>query len=140
MSRRKTVDELALAEARSGLERVTPEQALEAMRDGGVLVDVRSEDEQARQGFVIPGALHLPLSVVLWRLDPDEPAGGAPVPLDGRVMLVCRQGYSSSLAAAQLRELGFAKRDGRDRRRGSLGRRRASRRADGIDSRPCSRR
>ena len=44
---------------------------------------------------------------MLWRLDPDEPAGGAPVPLDTRVMLVCRQGYSSSLAAAQLREIGF---------------------------------
>ena len=107
MSRRKTVDEL-LAEARSGLERVTPEQALEALDDGGVLVDVRSEDEQARQGFLVPGALHIPLSVVLWRLDPDEPAGGAPVPLDARVMLICRQGYGSSLAAAQLRELGFA--------------------------------
>jgi rhodanese-related sulfurtransferase len=107
VSGRKTVDEL-LAEARSGLERVTPEQALEAMRDGGVLVDVRSEDEQVRQGFVVPGALHLPLSVVLWRLDPEEPAGGAPVALDARVMLICRQGYSSSLAAAQLRELGFA--------------------------------
>jgi len=106
VSRRKTVDEL-LAEARSGLERVTPEQALEALDDGGVLVDVRSEDEQARQGFLVPGALHIPLSVVLWRLDPDEPAGGAPVPLDARVMLICRQGYASSLAAAQLRELGF---------------------------------
>ena len=45
--------------------------------------------------------------MVLWRLDPAEPAGGAPVPLDARVMPVCRQGYSSSLAAAQLRELGF---------------------------------
>ena len=44
---------------------------------------------------------------MLWRLDPDEPAGGAPVPLDARVMLICREGYSSSLAAAQLRELGF---------------------------------
>lgn len=107
MRRRRTIDEL-LAAARAGLERVTAEQAAAAMQDGGVLVDVRSADERARQGVVIPGALLLPLSVVLWRLDPDEPAGGAPVPLDARVMLICRQGYSSSLAAAQLRDLGFA--------------------------------
>jgi rhodanese-related sulfurtransferase len=105
LSGRKTVHEL-LAEARSGLDRVTPEQALEAMREGGVLVDVRSPDERREHG-AIPDTLELPLSVVLWRLDPAEPAGGAPVPLDARVMLVCRQGYCSSLAAAQLRELGF---------------------------------
>ena len=61
----------------------------------------------ASKGTAIPGALELPLSVVLWRLDPDEPTGGARVPLDARVMLICRQGYSSSLAAAQLRRLGF---------------------------------
>jgi rhodanese-related sulfurtransferase len=107
VSRRKTVHEL-VAEARSGLDRVTPEEALQAVREGGVLVDVRSPDERREQG-AIPGALEFPLSVVLWLLDPDEPAGGAPVTLDARVVLICRQGYSSSLAAAQLRQLGFAR-------------------------------
>jgi rhodanese-related sulfurtransferase len=104
---RTTIDDL-LAEARAGLDRVTPEQALAAQRDGAVLVDTRSPDERRKQGAAIPGALELPLSVVLWRLDPDEPAGGAPVPLGAQVMLICREGYSSSLAAAQLCELGFA--------------------------------
>jgi rhodanese-related sulfurtransferase len=70
-------------------------------------VDTRSPDERREQRAAIPDALELPLSVVLWRLDPDEPAGGAPVPLDARVMLICRDGHSSSLAAAQLREIGF---------------------------------
>jgi rhodanese-related sulfurtransferase len=104
---RRTIDDL-LAEARAGLDRLTPGQALEAMRAGAVLVDVRSPSERDEQGGSIPGALELPLSVVLWRLDPDEPAGGGPAPLDARVILVCRHGYSSSLAAAQLREIGFA--------------------------------
>ena len=89
------------------LERVTAEQAFAAMQGGAVLVDTRSGTEQAEQGFLIPGALSMPLSVVLWRLDPDEPAGGAPVALDAQLMLICREGYSSSLAAAQLREMGF---------------------------------
>jgi rhodanese-related sulfurtransferase len=102
---RKTVADL-LTESRAGLDRVTPAQAYEAMRDGGVLVDVRSQDERERQGLV-PGAVHYPLSVVLWRLDPAEDTGNAKLPLDTRVMLLCRQGYSSSLAAAQLREIGF---------------------------------
>jgi hypothetical protein len=47
---RTTIDDL-LAEARLGLDRVTPAEAFEAMRDGAVLVDVRSQDERERQGF-----------------------------------------------------------------------------------------
>ncbi len=49
--------------------------------------------------MVIPGSVHHPLSVVLWRLDP--------LPRETQVVLVCRHGYSSSFAAAQLRQLGF---------------------------------
>jgi len=104
---RKTIDDL-LAEARLGLDRVTPEEAFEAMGDGAVLVDVRSEDERERQGLV-PGAVHHPLSVVLWRLDPAQETRNPKLPLDGRVMLLCREGYSSSLAAAQLRAIGFSR-------------------------------
>ena len=105
MTRRKTVADL-LAESRAHLDRVTPIEAFEAMAAGAVLVDVRSQDEREWQG-VVPGAVHYPLSVVLWRLDPAEETGNPKLPLDSRVMLLCRQGYSSSLAAAQLREIGF---------------------------------
>jgi rhodanese-related sulfurtransferase len=101
---RKTISAL-LAEARAGLDRVTPAQAYRAMQDGAVLVDVRSQDERERYGTV-PDALHYPLSVVLWRLDPSEP-GTPKLPLETRVMLLCHHGFSSSLAAAQLREIGF---------------------------------
>jgi rhodanese-related sulfurtransferase len=103
-----TVDDL-LERARSGLERLTPAEALAAAAEGAVIVDVRSPDEQAEQGALIPGALHYPLSVVLWRLDPGAPAYGPRPPLETQVILVCRHGYSSSLAAAQLREIGFAR-------------------------------
>jgi rhodanese-related sulfurtransferase len=103
---RLTVDDL-LGRARSGLDRLTPMEALAAMRDGAVIVDVRSRDEQAEQRALVPGALHYPLSVVLWRLDPET--AYAKLPLDTQVVLICRHGYSSSLAAAQLREIGFAR-------------------------------
>ena len=91
--------ESLLAEARAKLVRLTPEQAHAAAQNGAVLVDTRSADEQREQQGVVPGALRHPLSVVLWRLDE--------LPRDTKVILICRQGYSSILAAAQLQELGF---------------------------------
>jgi rhodanese-related sulfurtransferase len=94
----RTLDAL-LAAARATITRLTPEDAHSAAAAGALLVDVRSGDEQREQGIRVPGAVHHPLSVVLWRLDP--------LPRDTRVILLCRQGYCSSLAAAQLRHLGF---------------------------------
>jgi rhodanese-related sulfurtransferase len=83
-----------LAEARSRIRRYTPE---EAKADADLLlVDARSIDEREREG-VIAGAMHIPLSVLPWRAD--DLAGR-------RVCIVCAQGYSSSLAAALLVELG----------------------------------
>jgi rhodanese-related sulfurtransferase len=83
-----------LEEARSHIVRYTPE---EARADSDLLlVDTRSVDERERTG-VIPGAEHIPLSVLPWRTE--QLAGR-------RVCVVCAQGYSSSLAAAQLVELG----------------------------------
>lgn len=88
-----------LAEARATIERLSPEEAFAAQQDGAVLVDVRSCDEQREQGVLVPGVAHYPLSVTLWRLDS--------LPRERRIVLLCRHGYSSSLAAAQLAELGF---------------------------------
>jgi rhodanese-related sulfurtransferase len=102
---RRTIDEL-LGVARQCLRRLTPAEAHRAAQDGAVLVDVRSEDERRRQGGLVPGALH-PLSVVHWRLDPDVPTSNPKLPLDAHVILLCREGYSSSLAAALLCEIGF---------------------------------
>lgn len=105
-SRTRSIDDL-LADAREQIERLTPAEAHAAAGRGAVLVDVRSEDERQRQGSVIPGALHHPLSVVAWRLDPDCPTSNPKLPLTTQVILLCREGYSSSLAALWLRELGF---------------------------------
>lgn len=83
-----------LAEARTRIRRYTPEEA--RADDELLLVDTRSSDERERFG-VIPDSQHVPLSVLAWRTE--QLAGR-------RVCLVCAHGYSSSLAAALLVELG----------------------------------
>ena len=106
MPRRTINDVLAAAQAR--LPRLAPLEAVAAMQDGATLVDTRSNDLRLQDG-IIPGAIHLPLSVLEWRVDA---ASGHPSPaLAGRtdrLILICRDGYSSSLAALRLRDLGFA--------------------------------
>jgi rhodanese-related sulfurtransferase len=107
---RATVDALLRA-ARARIERVDPHAALAALRGGdAVLVDVRSELQRARDG-VIPGALFHPRNVLEWRADPasghSDPALSGD--LERRVIVVCDEGYGSSLAAATLRDLGFVR-------------------------------
>jgi rhodanese-related sulfurtransferase len=103
---RRNIDEV-LAAARARLHRLTPEQAAEAVRAGALLVDTRDGDVRGREGR-IPGAVHAPLSVLEWRVDPDS--GYQDPRLRGRedrIILICQDGYSSSLAAIRLQELGF---------------------------------
>jgi MFS family permease len=108
-SRRRTAADL-LAVARERITpRLEPEQAHEAVSRGAMLIDLRSSDERRREG-VIPGSLHVPRSVLEWRVDPDSGYANPHVGgLERRLVLVCAQGYSSSLAAATLRELGCSK-------------------------------
>jgi rhodanese-related sulfurtransferase len=96
-----------LAAARARLERVEPEAALAAVRGGrAVLVDIRSESQRAADG-VVPGAAIVPRNVLEWRLDPESPWRDPELArTDRRVILMCNQGYQSSLAAATLLELG----------------------------------
>ena len=106
--RRKKIDDL-LQEAREHLDRVDPEQARDALeREGAVLVDIRSDNQRAQDGL-IPGAVHHPRNVLEWRLDPDseQPDPELSADLDRRVILVCNEGYASSLAAAIAQELGY---------------------------------
>jgi rhodanese-related sulfurtransferase len=91
-----------LAEARSRIVRFTPAEA--AASDVVLLVDMRSEDERERTG-VIPGSRHVPRSVLEWRADPTS-EWRDPDLVGRRLVLVCQEGYSSSLAAASLVELG----------------------------------
>jgi rhodanese-related sulfurtransferase len=103
---RKSIDE-ALEEAAGRLDRLTAVEAYEAVQGDAFLVDTRSPDQRAAQGH-IPGALHHPLSALSWRLDPDCPTSNEKIPLDARVVLICREGFSSIFAALQLQEIGFA--------------------------------
>ncbi len=91
-----------LAAARERIDRYSPAEALTA---NVVIVDLRCADVRAETG-IIPGSVHVPRSVLEWRCDPTS--GYANPALVGRpLILVCEHGYSSSLAAASLRELGI---------------------------------
>ena len=101
-----TVDEL-LAVARAKLRRVSAVEAAAAARQGALLVDTRPVEQRRRDGE-IPGALVIDRNVLEWRLDP---ASDARIPEatdhERLVIVVCNEGYASSLAAATLQDLGL---------------------------------
>ncbi|GIE89337.1 hypothetical protein Are01nite_58170 [Actinoplanes regularis] len=96
-----------LAEARARLDRLDPLRADAAIRDGAVLVDIRPAAQRAEHGE-IPGALIIERNVLEWRLDPRSDAR---LPFANRydlpVIVTCQEGYTSSLAAAALQDLGL---------------------------------
>ncbi len=104
---RRTVDDL-LAAARRRIEpRRTPAQAHAALSEGALIIDLRSNDDRRQRG-VVPGSIHIPRSVLEWRVDPDcEFRNPAACDLEREVILMCADGFSSSFAALSLRELGF---------------------------------
>lgn len=100
------VDEV-LARAREGVRRLDPLEAWQAVRDLALFVDTRTEAQRREQGE-LPGAVVVDRTVLEWRLDP---TGEHRIPeatgRDRQVVVVCRQGCSSSLAAASLRAVGL---------------------------------
>ncbi len=105
-STRRGVDQL-LEEARRPMERVDPAAAAAAIEAGAVLVDIRSSSQVARDGLV-PGALVIERNVLEWRLDPAGAHRHPRAPgVEQQVILMCNEGYQSSLAAATLRQLGY---------------------------------
>jgi rhodanese-related sulfurtransferase len=80
--------------------------ALQAVGEGAMIVDLRSDDERRREGL-IPGSVHIPRSVLEWRLDPDSGYANPYVRPGQRVIVFCAHGFSSSFAAATLRDLGW---------------------------------
>ncbi len=106
MAERYDVNQL-LADSRLRISRFSPSQLQQAMAGGVVVVDTRSEADRSREG-VIPGSVAVPLSVLLWRLDPaSESKNSELAELDVPKVIVCGDGYSSSWAAATLTDLGF---------------------------------
>jgi rhodanese-related sulfurtransferase len=101
------IDEI-LSDARSRLARVTPAEAFAEVTAGAaILVDIRPAAQRAREGE-IPGALIVERNVLEWRFDPRS---DAKLPIAGsfdlRVIVFCSEGYTSSLAAAALQDLGL---------------------------------
>ena len=99
--------EQMLAEARSRIDRATPEETAAALEQGAIVIDLRCSDERVATG-VIRGSVPIARSVLEWRCDPESEWRDERVarPHD-RVILVCADGFSSSLAADSLRMLGF---------------------------------
>ena len=97
--------DLLLSAARARLDRVTPEEALLEVGEGAVVVDIRPAAQRAEHGD-LPGALVVERNVLEWRFDPTSGAALAIADDDLRVVVLCQEGYTSSLAAAALRDVG----------------------------------
>jgi rhodanese-related sulfurtransferase len=97
-----------LREARAGLDRLTPAEALTAMQSGAaIVVDIREEERRARDGRVT-GAIEIDRNVLEWRCAPESEFRDARVSDPSRVLVVmCNEGYQSSLVAATLQQLGL---------------------------------
>jgi rhodanese-related sulfurtransferase len=96
-----------LAEARQSLLRVTPEQLSGELENGTLIIDIRPVEQRQRDGE-LPGAIVIDRNVLEWRLDPSSEHRLPQVTgYDIRIVIVCNEGYSSSLAAAVLQKLGL---------------------------------
>ena len=104
----KSVDQL-LEEARSRITRVTPAEAARRVAAGAVLVDIRPQSQREAEGEV-PGALVVERNHLEWRFDPESDARlPQATGYDLDVVVLCQEGYTSSLAADALRTLGLSR-------------------------------
>jgi len=99
-----TVDDL-LARARTRLVRLTPEEATLALARGAIIVDIRPAAQRATEG-AIPGVVIAERNLLEWRFDPASASCLPIASYDLHVIVVCSEGYTSSLAAASLQDLG----------------------------------
>ena len=107
MTTRVTGVDAVLAQARMGMRRLDPHEAWAAVSAGALLIDTRTDRQRVSQGN-IPGAIVIDRTVLEWRLDPvSRNRIPEAVGYDLPIVVVCRQGYSSSLAAASLRAVGL---------------------------------
>lgn len=102
----RAIDEL-LADARAHLHRISVDTLDAEHEDGALIVDIRPADQRVRDGE-LPGAIVIDRNVLEWRLDPQSDHRIPQITgYDARIVIVCNEGYSSSLAAATLHELGL---------------------------------
>jgi rhodanese-related sulfurtransferase len=100
-----SIDEI-LASARARLDRVAPDDLDREQLDGAVIVDIRPVEQRLRDG-ALPGAIVIDRNVLEWRLDPSCAHHLPDIGHDTRVVVVCNEGYSSSLAAVSLHDVGL---------------------------------
>jgi rhodanese-related sulfurtransferase len=104
----RSIDEI-LAAARARLSRITPAEAFAELSAGAVLIDIRPAAQRAVAGE-IPGSVVIERNHLEWRLDPESPARLPWVTGYAlRPMVICSEGYTSSLAAAALQDLGLTR-------------------------------
>jgi len=104
----RTPDDL-VALARRHIDRVRPDALAEVLARGGLVVDIRPAAQRAEEGE-LDGAVVVERNVLEWRLDPDGAHRIPQVRDHGQqVVVVCSEGYASSLAAASLADLGFSR-------------------------------
>lgn len=108
VAERYTVDDL-LADAHRRIERLTPHALSAAIRQGTTVIDTRSRRYLRSEGF-IKDSVHVPLSVLPWRADPNGGATDSRInKLNAPLAIVCNDGYSSGWVGAVLVDLGFTK-------------------------------
>ncbi|MCU1678062.1 MAG: rhodanese protein [Frankiales bacterium] len=103
----RSIDDL-LSRARGKLQRLSPVDAAAALSRGALVVDTRPVGQRVEHGQ-IPGALVIERNVLEWRLDPTSSAAIPAASYDAEVVVVCQEGYASSLAAATLVDLGITR-------------------------------
>jgi rhodanese-related sulfurtransferase len=101
---RRTIGDV-LESARRRISRLTPAEAQNAWRTGAVVVDIRPAAQRDAEG-ALPGALIIERNVLEWRFDPSSDASLPIADHDVKVIVVCQEGYASSLAAASLQDIG----------------------------------
>ena len=99
------VDEF-LAGARALLDRVQPQDLARAMADGALVIDTRDSADREAEGE-LPGSVIVTRNLLEWRMSPSSPTCLEGVTADSRVIIVCNDGFSSSIAAAGLHDLGL---------------------------------
>ena len=105
MTRPRSIDEV-LADARARLDRLTPAEAVAARAAGAVVVDIRPAAQRGAEGGP-DDVLVVERNVLEWRFDPQSDAALPIADHDLQVVVLCQEGYTSSLAAAALQELGI---------------------------------
>ena len=105
-ARRLRTIEQVLAAARARISRLTATQAADAWHAGAVVVDIRPAAQREAEG-ALPGALVIERNVLEWRFDPSSASRLPIADYDLQVILLCQEGYTSSLVACSLQDLGI---------------------------------